>query len=210
MTFPVLTARLSIATAGLGLSALVAVHLFKPDIHPLRTMISQYARGRYGWLMALCFAALAAASVSLVAALVESSTSLLSRIGLAFLLFAAIALGMAARFPMDPVSTPPGQMSFSGRMHGVSFLIGVPCQLLAVLLLSLSLDIRTSYERSILIALASLIWVSIVVTIGIMLKVGPGKPPNPNGPERFLGLPNRLFMGAYAAWLIVAAGPTAR
>jgi hypothetical protein len=39
--------------------------------------------------------------------------------------------------------------------------------------------------------------------------VGPGKPPDPNGPERFVGVPNRSLMVAYAAWLIVVAWPIA-
>ena len=55
------------------------------------------------------------------------------------LLIAAVGLVMAARFPMDPVSTPPAQMSHAGRMHGVAFLLGVPSMVLAVLVLSLAL-----------------------------------------------------------------------
>jgi hypothetical protein len=46
--------------------------------------------------------------------------------------------------------------------------------------------------------------------IAIMLVVGPGKPPHPKGPERFLGWPNRAFMIAYGVWLMVAAWPMAR
>lgn len=38
-----------------------------------------------------------------------------------------------------------------------------------------------------------------------MVMVGPGKQPNPNGPEGFLGLPNRLFMVGYGVWLAAAA-----
>jgi hypothetical protein len=108
---------------------------------------------------------------------------------------------------MDPVSTPPAKMSFSGKMHGVSFLIGVPCQILAVLLVSLASGGQTSYE--LLLRLTAVIWVSLAAMIAIMLMVGPGKAPNPNGPERFLGLPNRVFIVGYAVWLIVAAWPLA-
>lgn len=59
-------------------------------------------------------------------------------IGLAFLLAAGIGLMMAACFRMDLVSTPRAQLSFSGKMHSICFLIGVPCQLPATLLLSLA------------------------------------------------------------------------
>jgi len=208
MTYSVLAARASIFAGALALIALAALHILKPDIDPFRTMISKYALGRHGWVMALCFAAFALASACLFTALVANAPSLLSRIGLAFLLLAAVGLAMAARFPMDPVSTPPKQMSFSGKMHGLSFLIGVPCQILAVLLLSLARGTQTSPEV-LLLVLTSVIWLSLLIMITIMLMVGPGKPPNPDGPERFLGLPNRLFVVAYGLWLVVAAWPIA-
>src|SRR5262249_35676207 len=154
------------------------------------------------WVMALCFAAFAIATACLFAALIAHVSSLLGGIGLAFLLLASIGLAMAARFPMDPVLTPPAQMSFSGKMHGVSFLIGVPCQILSVLLLSLALRNENAYASALLLGLTGVVWVSLGMMIAIMVMVGPGKTPNPNGPERFLGLPNRLFMVSYGVWLI--------
>jgi hypothetical protein len=208
-TYPLLASAVFV-TAALALMALTALHVLKPDVHPARTMISQYALGRYGWVMALFFGGLAAASACLFAALIPHASSALGWTGLALLLAAAVGLAMAARFPMDPVSTPPAQMSFSGRMHGVAFMIGVPCQLLAVLLLSLVLGKQPSQASLLLLALTAVIWLSLAVVITVMLIVGPGKSPNPDGPERFLGWPNRLFMVAYGVWLMVAAWPMAQ
>jgi hypothetical protein len=94
-------------------------------------------------------------------------------------------------------------------MHGVAFLIGMPCQILAVLLLSLALRNQTFYSWLLLPGLTAVIWLSLVIMIAIMLIVGPGKAPNPNGPERFLGFPNRIFMFAYGVWLMVVAWPIA-
>ena len=173
-------------------------------------MISRYALGRYGWVMALCFAAFGAASASLFAALLPRVAALTGDIGLFFLLTAAVGLVMAARFRMDPVGTPQASMSSSGRMHGIAFLLGVPSMVLAVLLLSLSLGAQSIYASSPLMAIAMVIWLSLVVMIGIMIMVGPGAPSDPNGPERFVGWPNRLLMVGYAVWLIVAAWPLAR
>ncbi|HYW88277.1 MAG TPA: DUF998 domain-containing protein [Chloroflexota bacterium] len=210
MTYSLLAARAVIGAASLALVALTALHVLKPEIHPSRTMISQYALGRHGWVMALCFAAFGTASGFLFAALISSMPSLVGRIGLAFLLAAAVGLAMAGRFPMDPVSTPRAQMSFTGKMHGVAFLIGVPCQILAVLLLSLALGNQTAHASLPLLTLAGVVWLSLAAMIAVMLIVGPGKQPDPNGPERFLGFPNRLFMVAYGVWLLVAAWPMAR
>jgi len=105
---------------------------------------------------------------------------------------------------MDPVSTPPERRSFAGKMHGVSFLIGVPSQILATLFVSLAVGNWG------LILLTAIIWLSLAAMITVMLKVGPGKESDPAGPERFLGLPNRLFMVGYGVWLMIAAWPLAR
>jgi len=213
MTVSLLAARVVIGAAALALTALAALHVLKPDIHPSRTMISQYAIGSHGWVMALSFAAFGGASAALSAALlivaIAPMPSVLGGAGLALLLAAAVGLAMAARFPMDPVSTAPAQMSFSGRMHGMAFLIGVPSQTLAVLLLSLALRNDPAHARLPLLSLTAIIWLSLVIMIAIMWIVGPGKPPDPNGLERFLGWPNRLFMIAYGVWLMVMAWPLA-
>jgi hypothetical protein len=205
-----IASRIAIGSAAVAIVALAALHVLKPDIDPRRTMISQYALGRYGWLMAVCFAAFSVASTSLCIALFGRVPSALGVVGLFFLFDAAVGLAMAAVFRMDPVSTPPSQMSFTGRMHGVSFLIGVPCQVLSVLLLSLALGQQGSHAAAPLLALTAVIWLCLVTMIAIMAMVGPGKPPNPNGPERFLGFPNRMFMIAYGVWLMAVAWPLAR
>ena len=210
MTYSLLAARAVIGAAALALITLAVLHVVRPDLNPSSTMISQYARGPHGWAMGLCFAAFAAGSACLFALLVTHMPPLVGRIGLAFLLAASVGFAMAAIFPMDPVSTPPVQMSFSGKMHGVSFLLGVPAFLLAALLLSLALSRQASHASLPLLALTTVIGLSLAVVIAIMLIVGPGKPPDPAGLERFLGWPNRLGMVAYGVWLMVVAWPLAR
>jgi len=205
----VFAARATIVAAAVSLLALFALHVLKPDLHPSRTMISRYALGPYGWMMALCFAAFGLASGSLAVAMVPHARALGGRIGIALLLTAAVGLVMAARFPMDPVNTPRAQMSHSGRMHGVAFLLGVPSMVLAVLVLSFALRGQLASAGWLLMTVTAVIWISLIAMIAIMLKVGPERPPDPNGPERFVGLPNRSLMLAYAVWLMVAAWPVA-
>jgi len=207
--YSVLSARAAIGSAALALAALAVLHLLKREIHPGRSMISQYALGQFGWVMAVCFAAFGVGSASVFIALVPQVHSLVGAIGLGLLAVAAVGLAMAARFPMDPVSTPRDQMSFTGRMHGVAFLLGVPSMVLAAPLLSLALVSQGSHRLLPLMGTTAVVWLSLVVMIAIMLKVGPGKPPDPNGPERFVGWPNRLLMVGYAVWLMLAAWPVA-
>jgi hypothetical protein len=75
--------------------------------------------------------------------------------------------------------------------------------------LSLARGARTSAVSLLLLVFTSAIWLNLAIMITIMLMVGPGKPPNPDGPEKFLGLPNRLFIVAYGLWLMAAAWPIA-
>jgi hypothetical protein len=200
----------AIAAATLAVIALAVVHLLKRELHPGRTMISRYALGRWGWVMALCFASFAVASASLFLALVSFVPSPIGRIGLAFLAIASVGLAMAAAFPMDPVSTQAAAMSFTGKMHGLAFMVGAPGMLLAVLLISLALVGQASHGWLPILPMAALVWLTFGTMTAVMLMVGPGKPPDPNGPERFIGLPNRLFMVTYACWLIVTAWPMVR
>lgn len=169
-------------------------------------MISRYALGPYGWLMALCFAAWAAGSAFLFVALASGPSSSLDRVGQILLLAASIGLAMAARFPMDPVGTQRRDMSFSGRMHGIAFLVGVPALVLTATVLSLSLAGRGSHPAMPLLLLTATIWLSLIAMIGIGAMVGPDHGPNPQVPWIF-GWVNRLVMVAYSFWMIVVAWP---
>jgi hypothetical protein len=204
----VLAARAAVGSAVLALLSLTVVHLLKRDLDPSRTMISRYALGPYGWLMAVCFAAWAAASALLFVTLALRPSSTLDRVGQILLLAASIGLAMAARFPMDPVGTPRREMSFSGRMHGIAFLVGVPALVLAVSILSLSLAGYGSHAAIPLLLLTAAIWLSLIAMIAIGAMVGPDHGPNPQVPRLF-GWVNRLLMVGYSVWLIAVAWPMA-
>ena len=203
-----LAARAAVGSAALALVALTLVHLLKRELDPSRTMISRYALGPHGWLMALCFAAWAAASALLFVALAPGPSSRLDRAGQILLLAASIGLAMAARFPMDPAGTPRREMSFSGRMHGIAFLIGVPALVLAATTLSMSLARDGSHAAAPLLLLTAAIWLSLIAMIAIGTMVGPDHGPNPQVPWLF-GWVNRSLMVAYSLWLIVVAVPIA-
>lgn len=199
--------RGAIGAAGLALLALGALHVLRPDLDPSRQMISEYAIGRFGWLMTVCFALFAAASGSLFVALMRNTSTLVGRIGLIFLLVAASGLVMGAAFRTDPISTAPDAMTFSGRMHGMSFMIGVPGVLFATLLLSLALRTHETWVGLPLLSLTAIIWLSLAVMavaiVATMKHLGVDV-------SSIVGWTNRLFMAGYALWVIVVAWPMAR
>jgi hypothetical protein len=202
-----IAARGAVGAAGLALLALGALHILRPDLDPSRQMISEYAIGRFGWLMTVCFALFAATSGSLFVALMGNTLTLVGRIGLIFILAAAIGLAMGATFQTDPISTAPDAMTFSGRMHGVSFMIGVPSVLFATLLLSLELRTHETWVGLPLLSLTAIIWLSLAVMavaiVVTMKHLGVDV-------SSIVGWANRLFMAGYALWVIVVAWPMAR
>lgn len=202
---PQMAARITIAAAVVSIAALASLHVLRPDLDPSWHMISEYAVGPHGWVMTVSFAAFAAGSAALFMALWAKLTTLQGRIGLAFLLATAAGLGIAAAFPMDPLSTPPESASFSGTMHGVSAMIGIPGEILAVLLLSRALR-QQGYSGAVTL-LATVVWISLGVMVAALVAAmqqqtmeGPG----------VLGWANRTLMVAYSVWLIAAARPLIR
>lgn len=202
-----ISARGAIGAAGLALLALGALHILRPDLDPSRQMISEYAIGRFGWLMTVCFALFATASGTLFVALMGNTSTFVARIGLIFLLVAATGLAMGAAFRTDPLSTAPDAMTFSGRMHGVSFMIGVPGVLVATLLLSFALRTHESWVGLPLLSLMAIIWLSLaamaIAIVVTMKHLGVDV-------SSIVGWTNRLFMAGYALWVILVAWPMAR
>ena len=189
------TASLTIAGATVALGALAILHLVRPDVEPSSHMISEYAIGSHGYLMTLSFAAFAISSVSLFFALLRSARGVLGRVGHGFLLLAATGLAIGAAFATDPSTTNQEAMSYSGKMHGVGFMIGVPSQLLAALCLSLALRRRPAWAAVPLLTIALVVWAALAIMVPLLVQ------------QRFFGIPNRVFMVTYGVWLILAARP---
>jgi hypothetical protein len=204
---PQLAARGAVGFAGLAFLSMLAVHAAQPGLEIGTSMISQYSVGEpMGWLMNLSFGSFAAASLALLVALTGVTKSTLGRIGLFFLMLAAIGTASGGLFNMDPVTTDQSQMSFSGQMHGLAFMVGVPGELLAVLLLSLALRKKPGWNGTLLLALAAVVWISLAVMAYSLINwMSAGA----QGPSIF-GWPNRSFMIGYALWMIAAAWPLAR
>jgi hypothetical protein len=202
-------ARVAFAGGLLSLVSLLALHGLKPDLAPSWHVVSEYALGPYGWVMALCFASLAVGCASLLVTLAPQMKTTGARIGLALLGIAAIGLAMASMFPMDPITTPPAPPSTSGKMHGVAAMLGIPELVIAAVVLSYSLrrHPRWASVRGPLLGVAHLTWISMVLMFTLLgVAIANATP----GPEMMIGWPNRLLMVGYCAWVMLAAWPEAR
>lgn len=196
-------ARLSLFAAALFLVLLAVLHIIKPELDPSWRMVSEYAIGDYGWLMSLAFLSLALSCVSLVTALRRQMPTLSGKIGLVILSATAVGLTLGGVFKTDPITINPGAVTFSGNMHGLGALIGLPTFPIAATLISLSLTRSKTWatsKRSYLLMLG-LAWVSLVVFVTAMATMFKGT----FNPTVLIGWPNRLLMVTQCAWMMSIA-----
>lgn len=192
--YSIFAARLAFAAATTVLVLLAALHFLSPEFDPSWRMVSEYALGKYGWVLALMFLAWALSCVTLYFAIRSHIQTLGGKIGLGFLLATAAGMGMAAIFD---VSQP---------LHGLAALIGIPSLPIAAMLISLSLVRNPAWSsaRRSLLWTANLSWISLVLMFATLF-IGLSQSGGEFGPGAPIGWPNRLLVLAYCAWLMAAA-----
>jgi hypothetical protein len=176
-----IAARLSFAAAALSLVLLAALHVLSPEFDPSWRMVSEYASGDYGWVLALMFLSMAGSSVALFFAIKSQIRTIAGKIGLVFLLAAAVGLAMAAMF------------DWKHNLHGLASMIGVPSLSIAPMLISVSLVRNQAWSstRQLFLWSANLTWMSLVLMIATMF-IGLSQSGGEFGPDVPIGWPNRL------------------
>jgi hypothetical protein len=187
-------ARLSFAAAAMSLVLLAALHVLSPELDPSWRMVSEYASGNYGWVLALMFLAWALSCVALFFAVKSQMQTIGGKIGLGFLLAAAVGLSMAAIFDVRH------------DLHGLAALIGIPSLPIAAMLISVSLVRNQAWSsaRRWLLWTASLTWISLVL-MNAAVFIGLSQSGGEFGPDVLAGWPNRFLMLAYGGWLMIVA-----
>ena len=208
-TRPASVSRIAAGVAFAGgagsLVVLTALHVVRPDLAPGGHVISEYAIG-HAPLGLSFFALQALGCLGMAAALVGVAKNTAIRIGIALLLLAATGLGLAVLFPMDALTTPAGQETFSGTMHGVAALLGIPTFIAATLVLGYALRKREAWKPVALwlVGLAHLSWIALVLMMACMLLlITQGM----TAMADLVGWANRLLVVAFGLWLAAASWP---
>jgi Protein of unknown function (DUF998) len=87
-----------IGAVAVAFALLCVLHLLQPELSPATSVVSQYALGARGWMMAVVFAALGAACLATAAVLRGQVRGGAGVTGLVLLVVAAIGLVLAALF----------------------------------------------------------------------------------------------------------------
>jgi hypothetical protein len=204
-------ARLSLVAASVCVVLFAAVHIIQPEVDPSWQPISEYALGRFGFVMTTVFLAWGLAAISLAVALRSHVKTLGGRIGLGFLVIGGLGPILAAIFPMDPLTTPVSEMSATSMVHSLGATLGDGLPIGAALI-TWSLVRNNPAWRSArrpLVLATVVVWLaslSVTVSMLVFLPQAGGQ----LGPDVPVGWQNRAMVVAYAAWLAVAARATLR
>jgi hypothetical protein len=198
-------ALLALAGAATFVVLLAALHFIKPGLDPSWHFISEYAIGRYGWMMVLAFLSLALSYISLFVAIRSQLQTIVGRIGLALLLVSALGLTIAAVFTTDPITVREDAVTTEGTLHNLGGALGIAMPFAAALVgWKLAHNPAwSSAKRALLWAtgLALVAFVVSFVSLGVMVSQSGGE----FGPEVLVGWSNRFEVLAYSVWLMVVA-----
>lgn len=199
-------ATVAIGATIVSLAALLLLHLVSPELAPSWRMVSEYANGRYPWLLTLMFIGWAVSSFALMTALWPLSTTTLGKVGLLFLALAGVGQTMGALFDINH------------KLHGPAAMIGIPSLCIAAVLLTMALSRRGDVAAPPVWS-AHLPWISFVLMLAalalfmsalksagvdVTAQATPLKQ-LPQGVSGYVGWANRLLFASTYVWAAFAA-----
>lgn len=194
--------KLSKTSAWAFLGILTLLHLSDSDVDPSWQPISEYALGKYGWLMNIAFLLLGISMLSLGVLVLKNTKKLVGKIGAILCMASSIGSFLAAIYNTDPAGTLPENITPSGQIHVFS------ASLLGLLILSTIFITWLFFKESTLkpfrkkiLRITGLVWFSevvLIISIGLFLSKTNGvlEPTTP------IGWQGRAVIVACAFWLI--------
>lgn len=200
-----MTAMLALLTILL----LALLHVLSPEYDASWRMVSEYANGRYGWVLAAFFICWALSTWLLAYALVPLADNWLIKAGIALLVIAGLGEALAAVFDINH------------SLHMLAAILGMNGLPIAAILLGFGLNRsgRFGHRRKSFLALSWLPLLSVLLmsaamahffsalsAAGVTMEAG-GKPlaELPPGVVVYGGWANRLLIVTYCVWAIGVA-----
>lgn len=177
---------LSIANPAWFLLANAVLHLLRRDLSPATHYISEYAVGRYGWLMASALVILGVGTLSLSFCLAwTTEIDWLSRAGVALLTISGFSTILIGIFRTDIAGHGP---TLAGRIHGRASFIAILFEAISVLVFT-AVFLREERWRS--FRIVSGVFAVVTVVAGALI------------PILARGTGERLLVYTLVAWLFV-------
>ncbi len=201
-------AVLAIAAALTAALVLAALHVLSPEYSPAWRQVSEYANGRYPWVLSLMFAAYGLSSLALAFAIRSQLRSQRGKIGLAALVISGVGQAAAAVVDLNQVI-----------LHEIAGALGIVALPIGAMLISRAL-VRTrewASKRRQLLWAANLTWISVLLWVAsfpLMMATfihAQGALPSwaprelPLGVIAVVGWTNRLLVLAAWAWVAIVA-----
>jgi hypothetical membrane protein len=200
-------AVLSIIAGIISLLSLTALHFTSPEFKPGWRMVSEYALGKYEWLLIAFFFMWGASSMLLALALAQIVSGLWAWLGTALLFISGVGAVLGGLFNVNH------------KKHGLAFALGIPTLPIAALILNYYLLNSKVITQTDTLLAAHSTWLSVVLMgIAMMLMFSGFKkagvkwdkdspPPTevPKGVIALGGYANRLLVFCFIFWVIVIA-----
>lgn len=199
-------AYLALAATAVSGAALLLLHILSPEFAPSWRVVSEYANGRFGWLLTIMFLAWAISSFALAVALWPLSANTPGLVGLGLLCLAGVGQAMGGLFDINH------------KLHGPAAMLGIPALCAAAVVLTLAMA-RQSGLTAPPFWLAHLPWLSFVAMLGALFlffgalkgagvdmsaQTGPLQA-LPAGVSGYVGYANRLLFLTSYLWAVLAA-----
>ncbi len=202
-------ARLALIATAVTLLLLASLHVLSPEFDPAWRMVSEYALGRYGWVLSLLFLAWGVSSWALAVALWSQVSTRAGKVGVCLLVVAGLGEALASVFDIT-----------HDTGHSIAGVLGVGGFPIAAVVLSVSLGRVPAWRgaKRPLLWLAHLSWISVVLlgatlmlmTVQFAQAYGGQLPQQapahlPAGVLGLDGWADRLFVVSACVWVLLAA-----
>jgi hypothetical protein len=173
---------------------IIILHFLRPDINSIQRPTSEYAVGKYGYLMTIAFFCMSLATFMLVISLNKGiAPAAKSLPGLILLVIWAIGVLIAMIFPIDPEGAP---VTTAGKIHATDGPLAFLSLTIGTILVSARFkhdnNMRLVYRTAISLSLSMLL-LFISVAINFATNAGYG------------GILQRIFLTVVVIWFILNA-----
>ena len=174
--------------------ALIGLHFLRPDYTPVDHMISDYAVGRFGWIMTTAFISVSLGCLCLAIGLGrDGPKTVLVAIARVLMGIASLGLLVTAAFQTDLETVMVN--TTHGNIHTLSFLVNIVSLFLAALSLSVSMG-ADAHWKSLRTPALILVAALAIAFVAQAMTLHRGAP---------YGITNRIFVVVLISWLMLIA-----